>query len=405
MPERASIRETGVIRFQHDQLRFPDEGRDALQVELELERRLAGDMRYGSGRIIGSMISPPHPFAEQLLARYADRNVGDPGLFPETARLEREAISMLADLLHHPAARGSLVTGGTEANLLALWAAREHGEPARIEVLVPETVHVSYFKAARLLGLNLVPVPIDAVGTLRVDQVRASVGPRTLAIVAKAGSTDLGAVDAIVELGELAEKNDVHLHVDAAFGGYVLPFLNELGYPSPRFDFDVPGVRSITIDPHKMGFAGVPAGAILFRDATALSAIQTEIAYLAGGRTVQPTLVGTRSGASVVAVWGMLRLLGRSGYRELVRECMHASMSLAETVRRQRGVELAIEPVMNIVCIRPTDIPVSGLVAGLRARGWAVSQWPGHIRTVLMPHHSELVLAAFVADLAMVVNG
>ena len=366
----------------------------------ELDLRLADDLTYRSGRILGSMISAPHPFAEEVYRRFLEKNAGDPGLFPATAEIEEEAVGMLGALLSHPEARGNLVSGGNEANILALWAAREAHGARGTRVIVPSTAHFSYDKACRLLGLDIVHVDIDEEFRMDLGAVRAALDERTIALVGVAGSTDLGAVDPIEELSALALEHDLHLHVDAAFGGFVLPFLADLGLPSPPFDFRLPGVSTITIDPHKMGLCVQPAGAVLFRTPELQRGVQVNIPYLAGGHTEQTTLTGTRPGAAVLAVWAMLKHMGRTGYREVVRQCMGLTSHFAARIREIDGVEVAVDPVLNIVGIRPTEVSVEVLAAALRERGWAIGQFSTHLRIVLLPHLRTRHLEPFLEDVA-----
>ena len=110
-------------------------------------------------------------------------------------------------------------------------------------------------------------------------------------------------------LSNICLENDIYLHVDAAFGGYSIPFLNEIGYELPKFDFSLRGVCSITIDPHKMGLAPIPTGGILFREKKYLDAMSIETPYLTEER--QSTIVGTRTGASTAATWALLKYFGK----------------------------------------------------------------------------------------------
>ena len=371
------------------------------EVLAELEAARAADFSYEGQGILGSMISGPHPLAAEVYARCLETNVGDPGLFPGVARIEREVVAMLGALLANPAARGNLVSGGNEANILALWAAREgHSRPGPMRVIVPETAHVSYEKAARLLGLELVHVPVDARHRVDVDAVADAIDARTIALVGVAGSTDIGAVDPIPELAALALERGLHLHVDAAFGGFVLPFLEACGRPAPRFDFGVEGVASITIDPHKMGFGIQPAGAILFRDFSLSDEVRTDIAYLAGGKSHQTTLTGTRPGAAACATWAVMKHLGRRGYAAIVARCMERTDRLVARVHELDGVHVATEPELNIVGLVPERLEVSTLARRLRGRGWALGAFRRHLRAVLLPHVTEEHLDAFLPVLA-----
>ena len=157
----------------------------------DLESRLQEDFTYNSGRIIGSMCTCPHPLARRVYARFLAKNLGDSGLFPAVAEIEREAISMLGTLLSNPEASGQIVTGGTEANVLALWTAKKLAKKTNCEVVVPASAHCSFDKAADLLGLKLVKARLNSKFQVDVGAVKKAINQRTIAIVGIAGSTGL----------------------------------------------------------------------------------------------------------------------------------------------------------------------------------------------------------------------
>ncbi|MFQ6073685.1 MAG: tyrosine decarboxylase MfnA [Candidatus Bathyarchaeia archaeon] len=365
----------------------------------QLESKLKEDFTYDSGKILGSMCTKPHAFAKQIYIKCLEKNLGDPGLFPATAGLEKEAIQLLGSLLSNPNACGHFVSGGTEANIIALWAARNLSKRNRNEVIVPVSAHYSFDKAADLLGLRLVKVKLNERFQVDTAAVKEAITSRTLAVVGIAGTTELGIVDPIPELSEIAMAHELYLHVDAAFGGFVLPFLKELGYANLDFDFKLPGVCSITVDPHKMGLAPIPAGGILFRNEAIMKSFSVEVPYLAGGNTKQSTIVGTRSGASAVAVWALLTHLGREGYKAVVERCMSLTLKLAEGIEKMDKVSLVTEPVMNIVGIVSNDIDIRLIAQKLREKGWAVSLFPSHIRVAVMPHIKLVHVQNFLKDL------
>ncbi len=386
-----------------------ERGETSREVCQELEARLANDLEFSSGRIIGSMCTLPHELGRKVYFRYLEKNLGDPGLLPATAQLEREVIEVMGTLLSNPKAVGNIVTGGTEANVIALDSVRNResaaaGSTMHREIIAPASVHCSFDKAARLLGLELTKVPLTESFQVDIEAVEHAINADTLALVGVAGTTSLGIVDPIDKLSQLAVENDLRLHVDAAFGGFVLPFLRDLGHKPPEFDFKVPGVSTITIDPHKMGLAPIPAGGILFRDSDLQRPIEHRIPYLAGGETRQSTLVGTRSGGSVLAVWALLRHLGREGYRNIVQRCMTLTHKLADRIRQVDGVDLMVQPVTNILGIKSDVIQVRRIAQELRERGWAVSLFPRHIRIVVMPHISAEHIESFLNDLEVVVK-
>ncbi|HOV62810.1 MAG TPA: tyrosine decarboxylase MfnA [Spirochaetia bacterium] len=374
------------------------------EIRKALSRLWEEDMTFSSGKILGSMCSKPDPLAAQVFADALEKNIGDTGLFPGTKRLEEEAVSEIASFLSSTEAKGSIVTGGTEANFLALLAAKNHAGKNKREVVLPESAHYSFDKAAAFMDLSLRKIPLTDSFTADVNSLREAVNDRTMAIIAVAGSTGLGAVDPIPEIAKIAQRHSVYLHVDAAFGGFVLPFLKGAGYKGYPFDFSIEGVSSITIDPHKMGRAPVPAGCILFRDEQTARLAETPVSYLAGGRILQRTLVGTRSGASVAAVWAAVKRLGVEGYTEIVKRCMDTTLWFSDRLKRIPGIELVMEPVMNVVGIRSTTFSQGEFASAIRSRGWAVSLFPDFIRIVLMPHLTREVLDSFLTDLTEIVK-
>jgi tyrosine decarboxylase/aspartate 1-decarboxylase len=383
---------------------MPEKGLPQATILKEIETKLQRDLAYSSGKIMGSMCTEPHSLAKQVYLHCLEKNLGDPGLFPASAELEREAIRMLGSLLSNPNASGRIVSGGTEANILALWAARNLAKKKRREVIVPVSAHCSFDKASDLLNLKLIKVKLNRGFQIDVKAAEEAITPKTVALVGVAGTTGLGIVDPIHELSEIALAHNIHLHVDAAFGGFVLPFIKELGFNAPDFDFKLPGVSSVTVDPHKMGLAPIPAGGILFRDALMTEAISMRVPYLAGGETEQSTVMGTRPGASSIAVWALLMHLGREGYKAVVERCLKLTWKLVEGIQQIDGIDIVTQPTINVVGIK-SDTPNVRLIAQeLRKRGWAVSCFPGYIRIVVMPHVKLSHIESFLEDLGKIVK-
>jgi len=372
------------------------------EVLQELDLRLGKDFTYESGRIIGSMCNYPHPLARKVYARFMEKNLGDSGLFPATAELEEETVQIIGGLLSNEKASGHIISGGTEGNILALWAAKKSAKKEKCEVIVPASAHCSFDKASDLLDIKIVRVRLNSKFQVDTDAVAKAINPNTIAVVGIAGTTGLGTVDPIDELSEIALDNGLYLHVDAAFGGFVLPFLKELGHDIPIFDFQAPGVCSITVDSHKMGLAPIPAGGILFRNEKIKENISWNISYLAGGEAKNATIVGTRSGASVIAVWSLIRHLGREGYTRIIKRCMRLTWKLAEEIPKIQGLEVITEPTMNIIGLTSHTLDIKQVARHLRLKGWAVALFPRHIRIVAMPHVREEHVDEFLEDLKSV---
>jgi tyrosine decarboxylase / aspartate 1-decarboxylase len=357
------------------------------------------DQRYVDGRILCSMCTTPHPLAKKAYQMFFESNLGDSGLFGGTLQIEKEVVHELATLLQGEKAVGFVVSGGTEANLMALLAARNIAKVNQPEVVLPKSAHFSFTKICNLLSLKPVYAGLDT--TFRVDtaEVEKCISKNTVAIVGTAGTTELGVVDPIDSLSEIAQRHSVYLHVDAAFGGLIIPFLP---HPKPTFDFSLEGVKSITVDPHKMGMAAIPAGGILFKDARTLDFIKTETPYITD--KVQYTFVGTRTGATVASAWAVFKVLGIEGFQKVVGACMKNTKLLTKGVEKA-GFELVVKPTLNIFAFRSRNTQV--LSESLRMKGWFVSYIPRYdcIRIVVMPHIKSKHTDEFLRDLVEIKKG
>jgi len=358
---------------------------------------LKHDKSYKKGNVISTMCTYPDTFAQQLFSTFIDRNIGDANLFPGVVELEKEVISSLGELLHNPDAYGNIVTGGTEANFLALWAYRELS--GKHTIIVPETAHFSLYKSANILNLKTKTVKVTEQRQMDIAETEKAIDDDTFCIVGIAGTTELGVIDPISELSALCLKHNLYLHIDAAFGGFVIPFMKDLGYDIIDFDFSLPGVSSITIDPHKMGLCPIPAGGILFRNEELTKKIKWRVSYLSGGHTEQTTFVSSRSGAAVIAVWGMLNYLGYEGYNDIIQSCMHVTDYLVAELDKIDELYPIQHPTMNIVGVASNKSNIVLIAEAMRDKGWAISLFTEHLRIVLRQSVTKKVINKFIHDI------
>ncbi len=362
----------------------------------EVERRLSDalhrDFLFEKGRVLGSMCSKPEEIAVKYHALFSEANLGNRGLYPGTAMLEDELIADISELMHLRDGWGQFVGGGTEANITAMWIARNLS--GKRKILAPESAHFSMRKAADLLAMELVDIPLTEEYVMDTDALSAAMDDDVAAVMAVAGTTELGAVDPIAEISDIAE--DTFLHVDAAFGGMVLPFLEDMGMWKGDWDFRVEGVDSLSVDLHKMGMATVPSGILLLKDRRYVDSISVESPYLTTKRNIG--LAGTRPSGSVAGAYAVVKTLGREGYREIVRKCMENTRYLVERMG-EIGYEPVIEPIMNVVAFR-TD-RAEEIRAKMDEMGWKISsvRKPPAIRMVVMPYVTKEVIDGFTEAL------
>ncbi|HID71543.1 MAG TPA: tyrosine decarboxylase MfnA [Thermoplasmata archaeon] len=357
----------------------------------ELEEFLKMDTSFSEGKILNSMCTEPHPIAKKAHALFINANLGNPGLYKGTAEMERRVVSFLAQLLHGEKVEGHILSGGTESNITAIYTARNL--TGKKEVIFAESAHFSVSKALNFLAMKGQVLPLDENYLFSVEALKEVITKKTALVFCVAGTTELGLVDPVDEICAVASDYGVPVHVDAAFGGFVLPFLeNE---ERPVFDFRNEGVFSISVDPHKMGLSTIPSGALLMRDKKYLKKGAVDSPYLT--HTKSYTILGTRSSAAVAATYAVMRHLGLEGYKKIVERCMENTKFLAEKVR-SLGYELVVEPVTNLVCIRLKNL--ERVKKRLEEMGWklSVARHPPSLRLVIMPHVRREMLVQFLED-------
>jgi tyrosine decarboxylase/aspartate 1-decarboxylase len=390
-----------------------EQGLSEREIFSYLENAKSEDTDYY--RVLSSMCTHPHKIAVEANRLFIEANLGDLGLFAGAHRLEQEVVRMLGELLHAPSIDvpsrnsckssvcGYLTTGGTESNIQAvrgmknLVTAGKNGFKGAPNIVIPESAHFSFDKVADMMGIEVRRASLDSEFKVDLASVEKLINENTIGLVGIAGNTEFGQIDPIDKLSEIALENEIFLHVDAAFGGFVIPFLEK---PQP-FDFKVPGVTSIAIDPHKMGLSTIPSGALLFRSPSFLDSLKVSTPYLT--TKAQFTLTGTRSGASAAATCAVMKYLGYEGYRKNVQYCMQLTSKMVSEARKA-GFEPLMEPVMNVVALK---VPNPDLVREklLKRFGWNVSitRTPRALRLVLMPHNCPEDIELFLQDLKKVI--
>ena len=336
-------------------------------------------------RVLTSMCTEPHPRAREAAERFLATNPGDPGTYETIAALEREAVELLGTITGLSEPAGYVTSGGTEANVQAMRIARNRADTTTPNVVAPASAHFSFTKAAEVLGVELRTAPVSDHRADR-EAMKRLVDDDTVAVVGVAGSTEYGVVDPIPALADIAADAGALCHVDAAWGGFYLPFTDH------DWGFDHAAVDTMTIDPHKVGRAAVPAGGLLARREELLEELTIETPYLES--TSQVTLTGTRSGAGVASSVAAMEALWPAGYREQYERAMANAEWLADALSARDhevfGPELPL--VTADVSVAMTD--------ELRERGWRVSKTgSGEMRIVCMPHVTRSMLRSFVADL------
>lgn len=361
---------------------LPPTGRSKDDLLAELEAKRAGDVRWQDGRTFGMVYDAgpeAHDVLEAVAAMFLHDNALNTLAFPSLGQIQSEVVGITADLLHGETAAGFLTSGGTESILMAVKAARERGREERgitaPEIVVPVSAHAAFHKAAHYFGLTVRRVPVRDDWRADVDAAAELVGPDTVLVVGSAPQYPQGVIDPIPELAALAADVGANFHTDACMGGFVLPFMEELGHDVPPWDFRVDGVTSISADIHKLGYAPKGASVILHRTKE-LRRWQTFVFddWL-GGFYASPNMQGTRAALPMACAWAILQHLGMEGYLRLTAATVDARTRLVAGVRAVPGLVVLGEPEAHLSAITadpddPAPVDVFALGDALQRRGW-----------------------------------
>ena len=296
-------------------------------------------------------------------------------VFPGLVEIEQQIISMLLNLYNAPpSAIGSLTGGGTESLLLAVMSAlnraKSMGKQGPFDVIIPESAHPGFDKAAHLMGLNAIRLTSSDAYRADIEQIKASIGPNAIFLAASAPSFPFGITDPVDELAIIAKKHRLWLHVDACHGGFVLPFANQLGYAIPDFDFSVDGVTSLSVDLHKLGYANKGASALLLADVKNEKYQRYTFDNWPGGRYSTMGLMGSRSAGGMASAWAMMQILGQTGYREIVSEILTARDRLINGLTDIQGIRVLGNPDAYLIAFSSDTADIMALSEGMLSKGW-----------------------------------
>jgi glutamate decarboxylase len=332
------------------------------------------------------------PQAAQLMADCADKNMIDRDEYPQTAELERRCVNILGDLWHAPVggeATGCSTTGSSEASMLGglalLWRWRQRRRQAglsadRPNMVMGANVQVCWEKFCRYWEVEprFVPMTRELLH-LGAAEAAARCDENTIGVVAILGSTMDGSYEPVSEISAAldalqAERGvDVTIHVDAASGGFVAPFLQ----PKLEWDFQVPRVQSINTSGHKFGLVYPGVGWVLWRDEKALPEdLVFRVNYL-GGDMPTFALNFSRPGSQVVAQYYNFLRLGFDGYRRVQQTSQNVAMKLAASIAALGPFELLTDgselPVFAFkLRDEVTGYTVFDVSERLRQHGWQV---------------------------------
>jgi aromatic-L-amino-acid decarboxylase len=347
-------------------------------------------MQIPSPRYFGQFNPAPLPIGvwADALCSALNQNAGAWRNGPTSAHIEARVIRWLCDLFGYgPESFGTLASGGSEANLIALKLARDNASfglihrgvrsaPADLTIYASEQCHFSVEKSADILGLgraSLRKIPTDDQFHIRIDELRDAIkqdqakGLHPCCIVGVAGTTSTGVIDPLLDLAAVARENSCWFHVDAAYGG-ALAF-SDLHRPKLR---GIEQADSVTMDPHKWLFVPFSCGAVLARSGAQVlrDAFDISPEYLSEDRGFGDVefdffrygQMGTRRFNSL-KLWMALKSMGRAGYARSVEEQINLTEYLAQSLAKLDGFEPVGKVETAVCCFKflPSSMRAEGV--------------------------------------------
>lgn len=312
-----------------------------------------------------------NPTLLKYLPSYLNKNLVDKKSYSSLKRLEKVIDDFMKLLYHHEKGATIVTSGSSEAILVALYQARERGREKGIlkpNIVIGENAHYSFTKCAKFLGLEVKIAKLSDDFSIDVNDVRDKVNKETVLIVGTMGSTELGTVDDLSYLDAVASESSVPLHVDAAIGGFVIPFLKS-SFP---YQFStLESLCSVNVSGHKYGLSLPGCGLLLIKDKKTLTRYSDPINYLSSGRAEIGVLTVTASTLGLLSLAVNIITYGAEGYRQFAESYLRTRDQFVEGLSSLEIDYFVGYPLIPQVFIYPHD--VSSLSRYLKKKGWIQS--------------------------------
>jgi glutamate/tyrosine decarboxylase-like PLP-dependent enzyme len=365
---------------------IPQRGLARQEVLAQLLAMKQGDQDWRGGRVFSLVYSAGdevHELLQDALSLYSAENGLNVLAFPSIGIMQHDIVCNTATLLgaDEPASGGGvegyLTSGGTESLLQAVKTARDVARKERgiqrPQVVAAESAHAAFTKAADYFDVELVRVPVGSDFRVDVDALADACTDDTIMVVGSAPTYPHGVVDPIADIAALALDRGILCHVDACMGGFLLPFLTQLGRFDEPFDFRVPGVTSISADVHKYGYASKGVSVILYRThALARHQVFVTSDWL-GGFYASTAMAGTRPAGPIAAAWAALMHIGLNGYLQLTRTAHDAALELRAGIEAIDGLAVRGDPLGTVIAFGAQDpdaLDIFAIGEKLSAQGW-----------------------------------
>lgn len=392
---------------------FPQDGKSSAEILSEMDAARVNDWDWFSLRNLTASYYGGADVAEvakeAFVKHIGDNVVHQTGLHPSVRKYETELMAMVKELFHAPEnAAATITTGGSESIILALKTARDRARDLKgitaPNIIVPQSAYAVFNKLSHFLGIDVIQMDQSPNYHADVAGMEAAINENTIMLVGSCPPFPLGVVDPIAEIAALAQKHDLWMHVDACIGGFMLPFAKELGEDVPDFDFNVPGVTSMSSDFHKYGYGYRGCSILVLRDEELVKWQGFSADNWNAGDYYSKNTAGSRNSGPVASAWAVFNYLGRDGFLRATGDIIKGRKAFCAGIEAIDGLEILGTPQGPHFAFKAEGLSTLAIADGLMGKGWGINigSKPAAILLMLSCHHHEIV-DDFLKDLRDVI--
>jgi glutamate/tyrosine decarboxylase-like PLP-dependent enzyme len=387
--------------MKHSQSYFPKTGygkEDVLNKLEELKQEMVPveGGRFGMYSLKGN--EDIQDIVEQAAMKFFSFNALFTFMNKPAGQIEDELIEMIREIFHgSDDMRANFTTGGSESIYCAMkairdWARETMPHIKEPELIMPYSAHSAFSRGGKYFGIKIVRTPVAPDNRVDIKATKAAINENTIGLVGSAPCWPFGVYDRIEELSELATAKGLWLHVDACVGGYLAPFVKKAGYELPNWDFTVVGVRSISADMHKYGYAPKPMSTVMYRGGDEQFHHYTVVDDWPCGTYFTQSLGGSRTFASTAGAWAVMNYLGEEGYVENAKRIMTIKQMIIDGLAESVDLRTAKTDLSLLIIDSPT-LDITKVVGGMSQRGWSLlgNAQPPAIHLAIDPISDEQV--------------
>ncbi len=382
---------------------LPSNGLDRDELFNKIRERKANDAKWDEGKTFSLIYPTGRDDVDDVLMEanqlYLYENALNPIRFPSLQQMESDVVEMTGDLVNlPPSGGGTMSSGGSESILMSVLVNRDRSRrdrgiaPAAGNIVYPTSAHAAFAKAAHYLELEARPIPIlPGSYTADVDAMADAIDDQTVLVAGSAYGYPHGVMDPIEDLSNLALERGIGFHSDTCVGSFVLPFMEQLGYDIPPYDFRVPGVTEMSCDVHKYGYATKGASVILHRESEWIGLQYFLYNSWPSGIYGTPTVAGARPASPIAAAWAVMNYLGLDGYLEIMKTLLATTKKIREGIESIPELSIMGDPIGPLLTFTSTAVDIYAVCDLMDDQGWNLDRNtdPNGLHMMISPLHEK----------------